>query len=168
MITTDYVGTMAAYNRWQNRSVYGAAANLGDDQRREDRGLFFGSVHATLNHLLWGDKTWLSRFSGRAPARVASIPESVGEYELWGDMVAARRALDDEIVAWSLEVTDEFLAGDLSWYSGAAGRQISKPYGLLVTHFFNHQTHHRGQIHGALTAMGQTPDDTDLPFMPEE
>ena len=60
-----------------------------------------------------------------------------------------------------------FLQGELSWYSGAVGREVSKPYGLLVTHFFNHQTHHRGQVNGALTALGQKLDDTDLPFMPE-
>ena len=158
---------MAAYNRWQNQSLYQAACELTDTQRREDRGLFFGSVHSTLNHLLWGDKTWLSRFSGREPARMASIPESVDEYGTWEVMVEARKTLDEEIIAWSDTVDEGFLAGDLSWYSGAMGREVSKPYSVLVAHFFNHQTHHRGQVHGVLTAMGQTPDDTDLPFMPE-
>ncbi len=167
MITTGYVRTMAAYNQWQNGSIYGASGNLPDAQRREDRGLFFGSIHATLNHLLWGDKTWLSRFTGREPPRAGSIPDSVDEYGTWEVMVEARRALDAEIIVWSAIVTDDFIAGELSWYSGAMGREIRKPCGLLVAHFFNHQTHHRGQIHGALTAMGQKPDDTDLPFMPE-
>ena len=167
MITPDYVRVMAAYNSWQNQSLYQAAANLSDAQRREDRGLFFGSVHSTFNHLLWGDKTWLSRFTGREPARMGSIAESPEEYGMWDVMVEARRSLDDEIIAWSNGITAEFLAGELSWFSGAVGREVSKPYALLVTHFFNHQTHHRGQIHAALTALGQKPDDTDLPFMPE-
>ena len=167
MISTGYVRTMAQYNRWQNASLYRAASNLADSRRREDRGLFFGSVHATLNHLVWGDRTWLSRFSGRMPGRAQSIADSVNEHETWEMLVQARKVLEGEIMAWSDEVTDDFLTGEMSWYSGAMGRQVSKPHGLLVTHFFNHQTHHRGQVHGALTAMGQQPDDTDLPFMPE-
>ncbi len=168
MIGVAYVQTMARYNNWQNTSLYGAASNLTDVQRREDRGLFFGSIHATFNHLLWGDKTWLHRFCGSEPGRAASIPESVNEYGIWGVMVQARRDLDAQILSWSEQISDDFLAGEITWYSGAMGREISKPCGLLVVHFFNHQTHHRGQVHGVLTAMGQKPDDTDLPFMPEQ
>ena len=168
MITPEYVQTMARYNHWQNASIYGAVTNLTGDQRREDRGLFFGSIQSTLNHLLWGDRTWLHRFAGVAPARAAGIPDSVNEHDSWDEMVQAREVLDAEILDWSLKVDDAFLRDELSWYSGAVGRQVSKPYGLLVTHFFNHQTHHRGQVNGALTALGHKLDDTDLPFMPED
>ena len=65
-------------------------------------------------------------------------------------------------------VTGEELAGELHWYSHAMGREMAKPYGLCVMHLFNHQTHHRGQVHAMLTAAGARPDDTDLPFMPED
>ena len=110
---------------------------------------------------------WLCRFTGRPAPRGANVTESVDEHTDWSDLVRAREALDAEIVSWSEDVTDDFLRTVMSYFSVAVNRQISKSNGLLVTHFFNHQTHHRGQVHGALTAMGQTPDDTDLPFMPE-
>lgn len=168
MIITDYVKTMARHNRWQNASIYNAVTNLTDAQRREDRGLFFGSIQATLSHLFWGDRTWLHRFAGCMPGKAAGIPDFVNEYDTWDEMVQARAALDAEIMPWSGEVDEAFLQGELSWYSGAVGRDVSKPYSLLVTHFFNHQTHHRGQVNGALTALGQKLDDTDLPFMPED
>ena len=82
-------------------------------------------------------------------------------------MVQERQTLDQQIIEWAHGVDDTSLGGDLTWYSGAMGREVSKPLGLLITHFFNHQTHHRGQVHAMLTAAGQRPDDTDLPFKPE-
>ncbi|MBT4428135.1 MAG: damage-inducible protein DinB, partial [Rhodospirillaceae bacterium] len=66
MISPDYVRTMATYNRWQNGSLYDAANTLSDDERKQARGAFFGSIHATLNHILWGDQIWMSRFTGAA------------------------------------------------------------------------------------------------------
>jgi len=63
---------------------------------------------------------------------------------------------------WAGRVDDGWLNQDLTWFSGAAGREISAPKRLLVTHFFNHQTHHRGQAHTLLTAAGQQTGDTDL------
>ena len=70
MITLDYVRTMADYNRWQNGNLYGAADKLTDAQRKEPRGAFFGSIHATLNHLLWGDQIWMSRFANTPKPKV--------------------------------------------------------------------------------------------------
>ena len=167
MINKDYVHLMAAYNRWQNKSLYTAGSSLSDEGRRQDRGAFFGSIHATLSHLVWGDKIWRHRFSGRDAARQGSIPDSVDECDDWNEMHHERKELDSEIIAWARDLDEDFLQGELTWYSGAVGREISKPIGLLVTHFFNHQTHHRGQVHAMLTAAGQRPDDTDLPFMPD-
>ena len=74
MITPDYVRTMADYNRWQNRNLYGAADTLTDPQRKEPRGAFFGSIHATLNHVLWGDQIWMSRFAGTPKPKAEGIP----------------------------------------------------------------------------------------------
>lgn len=167
MISRAYAETMADYNRWQNASLYGAASNLTDAERRADRGAFFGSIHATLSHLIWGDKIWLNRFGGGGAARKSSIAESIDEGTSWPEMVQERQALDQQIIEWAHGVDESSLFGDLTWYSGAMGREVSKPLGLLITHFFNHQTHHRGQVHAMLTAAGQKPDDTDLPFKPE-
>ena len=79
MITTDYVGTMSRYATWQNESVFGAADSLDEAARREDRGAFFGSIHATPNHLLWGDQIWMSRFASTPAPAAPSIPESVDQ-----------------------------------------------------------------------------------------
>ncbi|MGI9412295.1 MAG: DinB family protein [Hyphomicrobiales bacterium] len=167
MITTAYVRTMAAYNSWQNGSIYRAADGLSDQQRRADRGAFFGSIHGTLNHLLWADRIWLSRIAGLEGPSAPDIASSVGEIDDWSRLKEARARLDRSIADWAATLAAEDLDGDLTWYSGAAGREITKPLGLLLTHLFNHQTHHRGQVHALLTGFGAKPDDTDLPFMPD-
>lgn len=166
MITPDYVRTMARYNRWQNRSLYGAAATLSDTARRQGRGAFFGSIHETLSHLLWGDSMWMSRFDGWDRPDVG-IPGSAGWVADWDDLVARRVEADARILGWAGRTTDAGLGGPLRWYSGALGREVEKPFALCVAHFFNHQTHHRGQVHAMLTAAGARPGDTDLFVMPD-
>ena len=79
MIDVHYVQCMARYNRWQNENLYGAADTLSDVERRRDRGAFFGSIHATLNHLLWADRIWMSRLAGTPPPD-GGIPDSVALY----------------------------------------------------------------------------------------
>jgi len=168
VISVEYVRTMAAYNGWQNESLYHAANGLSDAARRRDRGAFFGSIHATLNHLLWADTIWMSRFAGWSKPRAESIQDSVNEREKWDDLMAARVGVDQRIVAWAGQLTPADTEGHLTWYSGAVDREITKPRWLLYTHFFNHQTHHRGQVHALVTAEGIRLDDTDLPLMPME
>jgi uncharacterized damage-inducible protein DinB len=90
MITPDYVRTMASYNRWQNQNLYGAADGLSDAARREQRGAFFGSIHGTLSHLMWGDQMWMSRFAGTPPPR-GGIPGSVDLYTSWQDLNESAR-----------------------------------------------------------------------------
>lgn len=162
MITTEYVKTMAAYGAWQNRSVYAAASTLDDAERRRDRGAFFGSIHGTLNHLLWGDEIWMSRFAGTPPPKSPTIAGSVGQIDDWQDLGRARIAFDGLIANWADEVDPGWLSGTMTWFSVAAGREIRAPHTLLVMHMFNHQTHHRGQVNAMLTAAGASPEDTDL------
>lgn len=162
MITPEYLRTMAAYNKWQNRSLYAAADTLDDAARRKDRGAFFGSIHATLNHLLWGDQTWLSRFAGTPGPRATSISASPEQIGAWEDLKRERISFDELIVGWARDIDADWLNGTMTWVSAAAGREISAPHGLLAAHMFNHQTHHRGQVHAMLTAAGAKPDDTDL------
>jgi uncharacterized damage-inducible protein DinB len=168
MISTDYVRLMAAYTRWQNDSIYTAADGLTDSDRRSDRSAFFGSIHATLNHVLWGDQLWLHRLGGTAPPSQPDIPSSINMIEDWKELRAARQATDEEIVDWSQRVTGDDLEGDFSWFSGAVQAEVSRPRWALVIQLFNHGTHHRGQVHTMLTAAGARPDDTDVPFMPDE
>jgi uncharacterized damage-inducible protein DinB len=166
MITPDYCRIMARYNAWQNQSIFHAANSLSEAAREEDRGAFFGSIRATLSHLMWGDLMWMARFDGgEGPG--GSITQSPAVFD-WAALRVERPKLDARIAGWSWMVTAEELAGELRWYSFAMGRDMAKPYALCVVHVFNHQTHHRGQVHAMLTAAGAKPDDTDLPFMPED
>ena len=161
MITPAYIRTMAEYNAEMNRRLYSAAARLSDSERRQSRGAFWGSIHGTLTHILWGDQQWMSRFDDW-PKPTTAIKQSAGMIEDFAALSAEREKADGDISRWAVKVDDAWLAEDLVWFSGAAGREMHAPKGLLVAHFFNHQTHHRGQVHAMLTAAGQDTGDTDL------
>ena len=161
MISPDHAQLMARYNRWQNESLYGAADKLSDGERLKDRGAFFSSIHETLAHILWADQIWLSRFS-MCDKPGCKGNEALTLYPDWAGLVMARKDMDDTVDRWASSLTRARLEETLSWYSGAAGREMTKPVWVLVTHIFNHQTHHRGQAHAMLTAAGAKPDDTDL------
>jgi uncharacterized damage-inducible protein DinB len=165
MISADHARAMARYNKWMNDRIYACAAQLSDEERKRDRGAFFKSIHATLNHILWGDQIWMHRLTGMAKPRAGSIADSVAQFGDFAEMTRERRSFDQTILDWAAALDLDSLDGDLSYYSGAAGREITKPKWLLVTHMFNHQTHHRGQVHCLLTQCGLKPGDTDLPFM---
>lgn len=165
MISPAYAQMMARYNTWQNTSLYGAASTLTDDARKLNRGAFFGSIHGTLCHLLFGDQAWMHRFAGTPPPKAKSIAESATAIPAWDDLSDRRRAFDAVITRWVADLDPSWLQGDLNWYSGAMGRDVSRPRAELLVHMFNHQTHHRGQVHAMLTAAGAKPDDTDIPFM---
>ncbi len=166
MIDPAYVRRMARYNRWQNQNLYAVADRLSDAERRRERGAFFGSIQKTLSHLMWADRLWMSRLTNiRAPD--GGIPESISLYPDWALLREERAAFDDRVSGWADGLDAASLAGDLTWYSVVAKREVAKPKWLAVTHMFNHQTHHRGQVHCMLTQAGGKPHDTDLAFMPE-
>jgi uncharacterized damage-inducible protein DinB len=161
MITAAYVRTMAAYNAEMNRRLFDAAARLSEPERRAPRGAFWGSIHGTLTHILWGDRQWMSRFDNW-PKPATPIKQSAQMIDDFAELAAARRQADAAITRWARQVDDTWLGEDLVWFSGAANREICAPKQLLVSHFFNHQTHHRGQAHAMLTAAGEATGDTDL------
>jgi uncharacterized damage-inducible protein DinB len=166
MIGAAYVQRMARYNRWQNESLYGAAERLSAEEREKERGAFFGSIHKTLSHLLWADRVWMSRFTDQPRPQGGGIRESVALYPDWHGLSEERGQFDQAIIAWADSIDDAWLAGDQTYYSGITGRNLTRPRWLLITHMFNHQTHHRGQVHCMLTQAGGKPDDTDLPLTP--
>lgn len=161
MITPDYVRLMARYNSEMNRRLYAAAATLDDAERRRDRGLFWKSLHGTFNHLMWGDRQWMSRFDGWPPNTVPN-PQSPTLIDDFDELRAERVKADARIEDYARRLTPEVLAEDLVWWSGAAKKEMRAPKGPLLVHFFNHQTHHKGQAHAALTMGGVDPGDTDL------
>ena len=168
MITPQLVQQLARYNRWQNASIYGAADTLPAEERQKDRGAFWGSIEATLHHLLWGDRLWLSRLGGGEGPNAKSMPETIVEGVDWDTLKDLRKQQDEAIAAWADGVQQAYLDSMFTYVSAANGREFSQNVGLLTIHMFNHQTHHRGQAHAMLTAAGAKPDDTDIPFMPAD
>lgn len=164
MITSTYCALMARYNQWMNRKLYAACAQLSDAQRKQDRGAFFGSIHGTLNHLIYGDTAWMRRFSGRPLDGLHPRMEFHPELEA---LRAMRDIFDQEIIAWAEQLSPEWLAADFTYTSMADGTTRTRPAWVLVTHLFNHQTHHRGQITTLLSQFGIDVGVTDLPAMPE-
>jgi uncharacterized damage-inducible protein DinB len=156
-----FLRTMAAYNAEMNRRIYAAAARLSDAERRRARGAFWGSIHGTLCHLLWGDQMWMSRFDGW-PKPPVSQKDSAGLLEDFAELHRCRIEADASICAWTERVDEAWLAQDMVWFSQSAQKELRSPRSFLVTHFFNHQTHHRGQAHAMITAAGESTGDTDL------
>ena len=166
MIDRQYCMLMARYNAWQNRQLKDILDAMEPAELTKNRTGFFGSILGTLNHLLWGDLMWISRFDGgEGPG--GTIPDSPARHPTLGAWEAERFRTDGRIRLWAERLNNIDLKGDLSWYSGAMGRQMSMPMQVCVVHFFNHQTHHRGQVHAMLTAAGMKAPVTDIPFMPE-
>lgn len=166
MITPSYIQRMARYNLWQNDNLYGVSDMLDDVARRLDRGSFFGSIHATLSHILWADELWMSRLSDwQAPA---GLSRETPLYNDWDDLKVRRMETDRRFLTWGDALEQSDIDGDLEWYSGTLKRGMTSPRGLCIMQVFNHQTHHRGQVHAMLTAAGAKPDDTDIPFMPDK
>jgi uncharacterized damage-inducible protein DinB len=160
-VTPAYVRTMTAYNAEMNRRLYSASERIADVERRRDRGAFWGSLHGTLCHLLWGDQAWMSRFDNW-PKPAVMQKESANLVADFGELQRLRVDADARISDWAGRVTDEWLAGDLGWFSPSVQKELHKPRSFLVAHFFNHQTHHRGQAHALITACGEKTADTDL------
>ncbi|QUJ77701.1 DinB family protein [Sulfitobacter albidus] len=167
MIQKDYVLQMARYNAWQNNQLRRLIQPMGEAELRADRGAFFGSIFATLNHILWADTLWMSRFCSdvQAPAKGVDFREFAATPGEWDAM---RFRLDGRMRIWAQTLSNMDLRGDLEWYSGTLERTVTQPVGLCITHMFNHQTHHRGQIHQMLGAMGAETPVSDLVFMPED
>ena len=157
---------MARYNRWQNENLYNAAETLGDVARREDRGSFFGSIHATLSHILWADQIWMSRLSDWQKPDIG-IAGSKDLYDDWDALRAKRAEADATFITWADALNQSEIDGDLQWYSGAMGQDMIRPKAVCIMQVFNHQTHHRGQVHAMLTAASAKPADTDISFMPD-
>lgn len=168
---------MSRYNQWMNENIYEAASKLSDEQRKNDQGAFFGSMHGTLNHILVGDIIWLKRFADHPakfdalnPVRALNNPTTLSQilHDSFDDLKAARIAMDGMIVNWCRTMDESDLTVALN-YHNTKGEPHVKNFGHLVQHFFNHQTHHRGQITTLLNQSGIDVGVTDLlMIIPEE
>jgi uncharacterized damage-inducible protein DinB len=168
VITPDYVKVMARYNLWQNSQLYSILKQMDDAELERDRGAFFGSIKGTLNHLLCGDLLSLSRFAGGDFPKIESASQFVDLYKTISIWSSERFRCDNRIIAWAESLKQIDLLGELTWKSITMDKEVKTPLSLCITHYFNHQTHHRGQVHAMLTAAGQKAPVSDLLFMPED
>ncbi|PTQ70433.1 DinB family protein [Pseudomonas sp. GV071] len=169
MSRCDHLVLMAAYNAAMNDKLYAAAATLPTAQLMADRQAFFPSLFATLNHVVAGDIVWLKRFSEHpadfpALRAMAEISKPASLRDLLcsdlAELLDRRQQLDAIISAWAGQVHQPDLA-HLLRYQNSQGIQ-QKPFGALTAHFFNHQTHHRGQATTLLFQAGIDVGSTDL------
>lgn len=160
-----YARTMARYNTWMNQRLYEACASLPDAQRKRDLGAFFKSIHGTLNHLLLADRVWLGRFKG-VPFSVRGLDQEL--YADFAELRAERARTDAEIAAWAASLGAQDFARELHYIGISKPVPMSKPLWFAVTHAFNHQTHHRGQLTTLMMQSGIDPGVTDLLAMPPD
>ena len=142
----------ARYNAWANRRLYAAAAELSDAEYRADRGAFFKSMHGTLNHLLTADHVWMHRFTGQGPS-----PERLDmiQHEPLAELRRAREAEDKRIVDYVDHLSGPELAGTIRYRRVSTPEEFEQALSPALAHFFNHQTHHRGQAHSILCSFGR-------------
>ncbi len=154
---------MAEYNCWMNQNIYQVCESIPDEQRKQDRGAFFKSIHGTLNHLLYGDKVWMGRFTNQ-PFSGTSLSQEL--YADFAELRAEREQTDQQILDWTKSLDPDWLSQPFEYVSQSDQKQRVMPAWILVTHLFNHQTHHRGQVTTLIKQLGYEPGVTDIPWMP--
>ncbi|TIO07560.1 DinB family protein [Mesorhizobium sp.] len=149
----------AGYNQWANSRIYEAAADLDEEEFDRNVGAFFGSMMGTLNHILTADRIWMRRFTGEgdAPARLDTIL-----HRALPGLRLAREAEDKRIIDWIGSLSEKALSGRFSYMTVSDMRTVSQRLAPALDHFFNHQTHHRGQAHAILTILGRPSVPLDL------
>jgi uncharacterized damage-inducible protein DinB len=157
----QHFDTFAGYNAWANVRLFNAVALLSEADYPADRGAFFRSVHGTLNHLLATDRVWMQRFTGEgsAPGRLDAIL-----FEQFGALREAREAEDARIVRYVNALDEAALAGAIAYRRVSPPEAVTQLLAPGLTHWFNHQTHHRGQVHALLTGLVGEAPELDLLF----
>lgn len=161
----DYFTNLALYNRWANRRLYDAVRALPEETYKADLKMFFKSIHGTLNHILVADRVWLCRFTGQGTA-----PQNLDDilYADFAQLETARQQEDERILAL-VRGFDAARFADIFAYRNMKGAALEDPYCMAFGHVFNHQTHHRGQVHSALSQVAaETPPQLDLIYFQRE
>jgi uncharacterized damage-inducible protein DinB len=161
MNLTAHYQMFGHYNAWANGRLYAATALLGTERYRADRGAFFKSVHGTLNHLLATDRIWMRRFTGEGdvPDRLDAVL-----FEAFDELRAAREAEDRRIISYLDGLDDDRIAGTIKYRRVSSPELFEQQLAPALAHWFNHQTHHRGQVHALLTGLTGEAPELDLLF----
>jgi uncharacterized damage-inducible protein DinB len=163
VISVEYCQLLARYNRWMNERLFGVLGELSDEERRRDRGAFFGSIHRTLDHIVWADRTWLGRFTG-VPHPIAAY--GADAHPEFATLERERDAADTAILDWTGRLKPAWLAAMFEYRAASDGGLRTMPGWIAATHLFQHATHHRGQVTTMLKQAGRDIGATDLPYLP--
>ena len=149
----------ASYNHWANARIYEAAQALEAEALNRDVGVFFKSLMGTLNHILVADLIWMKRFTGEgaAPGRLDTILHSA-----LPALRIAREGEDQRIINWVESLEEDAFSGRFTYVTVTDVRTVSQRLAPALSHFFNHQTHHRGHAHAALSILGAEAPSIDL------
>jgi uncharacterized damage-inducible protein DinB len=154
----DHFQMLARYNTLANQKIYEACAQLSEGEYKEIRPAFFNSIHGTLNHIMVGDRIWMTRFQGD---KIPSTGLDEILYENFLELWTARVIEDQKIEVFFSNLKDSFLTQSIRYWNNA-GNLHEDPIKLLISHFFNHQTHHRGQVHNLLSQTAVSPPSLDM------
>lgn len=163
MFPDNYYELMAEYNKWMDGKLYEVCNGIPDADRKRDMGAFFKSIHGTLNHIYYGDLAWIERLrDGKF------TPRKIGTdlFDNFDELRAAQEKMDIGILEWARTLTPEYLNSKYDYTSNVSGFKRTLPRWILVTHMFNHQTHHRGQLTTLIKQFGIDPGITDIPWLP--
>lgn len=160
----EHVRAMARYNVRMNERLYDACSRLSDADRKRDLGAYFKSIRGTLNHILLADRIWMSRFEGSGYEFDSLRDELYADFD---ELRRARAAEDERIESWVGGLSSSDLQRELSYVSKLRPIPRRYPLWFALSHFFNHQTHHRGQVTTLLMQLGIDPGVTDLIWLPE-
>ncbi len=152
---------MAQYGAWANKRLIDACRSLNTDAYYADRNAFFGSIHGTLNHILVGDRIWLGRITG-VDSGLSDLAAPL--YDTLEGLAAARDSEDKRILSVLDDMDEEALSGSLTYTTLVSPQHMKTPMSQVLTHVFNHATHHRGQVHTLLSQIPSDPPSLDLIF----
>ncbi len=158
-----YLQLRAEHNQWVNQRLYDVVATLSDEDYFADRGAFFGSIHNTLNHILLGDTIWMHRIDGQGEIPKGGLDAVL--HDTFAATRAAREELDARIIA-SVDALDEAALAAPVRFKARNGDDVAIATDLMVANLFNHEVHHRGQVHAMLTGLGKEVPPLDFfPFL---
>jgi uncharacterized damage-inducible protein DinB len=163
VITPEYCQLLARYGHWMNERMFAALAAMPDAERKLDRRAFFGSIHRTLNHLVWADSTWLARFTG---GRYEVRAFGTDLFDDFDTLARERVRADARVLEWAGNLDTKWLEATLEYRAASDGRRRQLPGWVGATHLFQHAAHHRGQLTTLMKQAGVDPGVTDLPFLP--
>ena len=156
---------MALYGKWQNDGLFGLCDDLPDEERKRDRGMFFGSIHNTLDHIYLVETRLLDYLETGAPdGAFAPAKRMCPDFQA---LQAAREGLDDRLLRLPDEKPDGWLAEAVPLKTEGFGKGRSFPRQYLLMQLFNHGTHHRSQVTAEMHRMGLDYGCTDIPFNPD-